>query len=262
MQAASNSFCLDFYSPMGNLHDMSKSIFFLSDAHLGAEGPEKEKSKEGKLISLLDRIKDEGELLYLVGDMFEFWFEYKNVIPKEHFRVLIKLKELVDSGIEIKYLVGNHDFWLGDFLPKKIGIPIFREPVEVMHQGKRIFIAHGDGFAKNDLGYRILKRILRNRVNIWLYRQIPPDISYPLARSVARSSRSYVQKRDTGYLQDYEDFAAAKIKGGFDAVILAHTHVPVLRNLAGGTYLNLGDFFRHFTYGILAQERLSLEQFD
>jgi UDP-2,3-diacylglucosamine hydrolase len=262
MQAASNSFCLDFYSPMGNLPYMSKSIFFLSDAHLGAEGPEKEKSKEGKLISLLDRIKDEGELLYLVGDMFEFWFECKNVIPKEHFRVLIKLKELVDSGIEIKYLVGNHDFWLGDFLPKKIGIPIFREPVEVMHQGKRIFIAHGDGFAKNDLGYRILKRILRNRVNIWLYRQIPPDISYPLARSVARSSRSYVQKRDTGYLQDYEDFAAAKIKGGFDAVILAHTHVPVLRNLAGGTYLNLGDFFRHFTYGILAQERLSLEQFD
>ena len=256
------SFCLDFFSPIGNLHDMSKSIFFLSDAHLGAEEPEREKLKEDRLIALLDKIRDEGELLYLVGDMFEFWFEYKNAIPKDHFRVLMKLKELVDSGLEIKYLVGNHDFWLGDFLPKKIGFPIFREPVEAVHQGKRIFIAHGDGFAKKDLGYRILKRILRNRVNIFLYRQIPPDISYPLARSVARSSRSYVQKRDTGYLQDYEDFAAGKMKEGFDAVILAHTHVPVLRNLNGGTYLNLGDFFQHFTYGAFSQGKLSLEQFD
>ncbi len=241
---------------------MSKSIFFLSDAHLGAEGPDKEKLKEDKLIALLDRIEDQGELLYLVGDMFEFWFEYKNVIPKEHFRVLMKLKALVDSGIKVSYLVGNHDFWLGDFLPKEIGIPIFREPVEAVHQGKRIFIAHGDGFAQKDSGYRILKKVLRNRVNIFLYRQIPPDVSYPLARWVARGSRSYVQKRDTGYLQDYESFASEKIKQGFDAVILAHTHVPVLRDTGGGTYLNLGDFFRHFTYGALREGRFSLERFD
>ncbi len=240
---------------------MSKSIFFLSDVHLGAEEPEKERLKEDKLVALLDKIKDEGELLYLVGDMFEFWFEYKNVIPKDHFRVLMKLKELVDGGVKVNYIVGNHDFWLGDFLPEKMGIPIFREPVEVTHQGKRIFIAHGDGFAKNDAGYRILKKILRNRVNIFLYRQVPPDISYPLARFVARGSRNYVQKRDTGFLQDYEDFASGRIKEGFDAVILAHTHEPVLRDLGGGTYLNLGDFFRHFTFGRLREGKFLLERF-
>ncbi len=241
---------------------MSKSVFFLSDAHLGAESPDKEKLKEERLLALLDRVGEEAEVLYLVGDMFEFWFEYKNTMPKDHFRVLAKLKELVDSGVKVKYVVGNHDFWLGDFLPNRIGIPIFKEAVNAVHQGKRIFIAHGDGYAKKDSGYRILKKILRNRVNIFLYRQIPPDISYPLAKAVARSSRSYVQKRDTGYLRDYEDFAAEKISQGFGAVILAHTHVPVLRDLSGGgKYLNPGDFFRHFTYGKLCQGELTLQQF-
>jgi UDP-2,3-diacylglucosamine hydrolase len=240
---------------------MSKSIFFLSDAHLGAEEEYKEKLKEEKLIQFLDKVKQEGELLYLVGDMFEFWFEYKNVIPKDHFGVLNKLRQLVDYGIEIKYVVGNHDFWLGDFLPKQIGIPIFKDSVDVIHQDKRIFISHGDGLAKKDVGYRILKRILRNRVNIFLYRQIPPDIAYPLAKFVAGRSRNYVQKRDTGYLGEYEDFAAERINQGYDAVVLAHTHVPVLKDLNGGIYLNLGDWFQHFTYGRLYQGKFYLESF-
>jgi UDP-2,3-diacylglucosamine hydrolase len=240
---------------------MSKSIFFLSDAHLGAEEEHKERLKEEKLIQVLDKVKQEGEYLYLVGDMFEFWFEYKNAIPKNHFSVLNKLKQLVDCGVQIKYVVGNHDFWLGDFLPRQIGIPIFRDSVDVIHQDKRIFISHGDGLAKKDVGYRILKKILRNRVNIFLYRQIPPDISYPLAKFVAGRSRSYVQKKDTGYLEEYEDFAADKLKQGFNAVILAHTHVPVLKELNGGIYLNLGDWFQHFTYGRLYQGRFYLESF-
>jgi UDP-2,3-diacylglucosamine hydrolase len=171
------------------------------------------------------------------------------------------LKQLLDCGIKIKYVVGNHDFWLGDFLPKQIGIPIFKDSVDVVHQDKRIFISHGDGLAKKDVGYRFLKRILRNRVNIFLYRQIPPDVAYPLAKFVAGRSRSYVQKRDTGYLGEYEDFAAEKIKQGFDAVVLAHTHVPVLKELDGGIYLNLGDWFQHFTYGRLYQGKFYLESF-
>jgi UDP-2,3-diacylglucosamine hydrolase len=241
---------------------MSKSVFFLSDAHLGAETEEREKLKEEKLIRFLDKVKEEGEFLYLVGDLFEFWFEYKNVIPKDHFGVLNKLKELTDCSIKIKYVVGNHDFWLGDFLPQKIDIPIFKQPIEETHQGKRIFITHGDGLAKRDVGYRILKRILRNRVNIFLYRQVPPDISYPLAKFVARRSRKTVEKRETGYLEEYEEFAAQKIKQGFDAVILAHTHVPVLRDLGKGVYLNLGDWFENFTYGRLYEGKFLLESYD
>ena len=240
---------------------MSRSVFFLSDAHLGAEGEDKEKSKEDKLVSFLDKVKEEGEFLYLVGDMFEFWFEYKSVIPKKHFRVLGKLRQLVDGGMKIKYLVGNHDFWLGDFLPREIGIPIFKEPLEVIHQEKRIFITHGDGLAKKDLGYRILKKILRNRVNIFLYRQIPPDVSYPLAKFVARRSRKSVEKRDSSHLQEYESFAAEKISQGFDAVVLGHTHVPVLRDSGDGVYLNLGDWFKHFTYVKLQEGKFCLETY-
>jgi UDP-2,3-diacylglucosamine hydrolase len=240
---------------------MKKAIYFLSDAHLGAEEEEKEKRKEEKLIFFLNRVNEEGELLYLVGDMFEFWFEYKDVIPKDHFRVLAKFKQLVDRGIKIKYVVGNHDFWLADFLPKMIGIPIFKHPIDAVHQGKRIFISHGDGLAKGDFGYRILKKVLRNRLNISLYRQIPPDLSYRLAKFVARRSRDWVQKRDTSYLKEYESFAEEKIKQGFDAVILAHTHVPVLRDLGQGVYLNLGDWFQHFTYGKLWEGKFYLESY-
>jgi UDP-2,3-diacylglucosamine hydrolase len=240
---------------------MSKRVFFLSDAHLGAGGEEKEKLKEERLLSFLDKVKEEGEFLYLVGDLFEFWFEYKNVIPKDHFTVLEKLKQLVEGGLKVKYLVGNHDFWLGDFLPREIGVPIFKKPLEVVHQEKKIFITHGDGLAKKDLGYRILKRILRNRLNVFLYRQVPPDIAYPLARFVARRSRESVQKRDSGHLGEYESFAAEKIKQGFDAVILAHTHVPVLRDFGEGIYLNLGDWFEHFTYGELHEGKFRLETY-
>ena len=248
---------------------MQKAIYFISDAHLGAEEKEKEKIKEEKLFSFLDKIKADGESLYVLGDMFEFWFEYRHVIPKDHFTVLSQLRNLVDSGIKVSYVVGNHDFWLGDFLTEQIGIKIFKDPIEVNHQGKRIFIAHGDGLAKWDLGYRILKKILRNRVNIFLYRQIPPDISYPLAKFVAGKSRAQADRREASYLDDYKNFAYEKIRQGFDAVILAHTHMPTLENLGdnsanslqGGIYLNIGDWFKHFTYGKLMEGKFYLEKF-
>jgi len=238
---------------------MQKAVYFISDAHLGAEEKEKEKIKEEKLVSFLDKIKEDGEFLYILGDMFEFWFEYKNLIPKEHFTVLSKLRSLVDSGIKVDYVVGNHDFWLGNFLSNQIGVEIFKDPIEVNHQGKRIFLAHGDGLAKKDFGYRILKKILRNRVNIFLYRQLPPDVSCPLAKFVAGKSRAQADRKEASYLEDYRNFAQEKIKQGFDAVILAHTHIPTLENLSAnstdsaqrGVYLNIGDWFKHFTYGKL-----------
>jgi len=248
---------------------MQKAIYFISDAHLGAEEKEKEKIKEERLVSFLNKIKEDSESLYILGDMFEFWFEYKNVIPKDHFKVLSQLRNLVDSGIRVSYVVGNHDFWLGDFLTERIGIRIFKDPIEVAHQGKKIFIAHGDGLAKWDLGYKILKKILRNRVNIFLYRQIPPDIGYPLAKFVAGKSRAQANRREASYLDDYKKFAYEKIRQGFDAVILAHTHTPTLENLGdnptnslqGGIYLNIGDWFKHFTYGKLVEGKFYLEKF-
>ncbi len=248
---------------------MPETIYFISDAHLGAEEKEKEKIKEGRLLAFLDKVKEDGESLYILGDMFEFWFEYKDLIPKDHFKVLSQLRDVVDSGIKVSYVVGNHDFWLGDFLTGQMGIKIFKEEVEVNHQDKKIFMAHGDGLAKKDWGYRILKKILRSRVNIFLYKQLPPDLSYPLAKLVAGKSRAQADKREASYLEDYKNFAYEKIKQGFDAVILAHTHIPTLENFGhdlvsspqGGIYLNIGDWFKHFTYGKLLEGKFYLEKF-
>jgi UDP-2,3-diacylglucosamine hydrolase len=239
---------------------MNEVIYFLSDAHLGAETKQKEKQKEKKLLTFLDQVKKDGQYLYILGDLFEFWFEYENVMPKKHFEILIKLKELTRKGVKIIYVTGNHDFWLGDFLEKEIGVKIHKEHLSVEHQSKRIFIVHGDGLAKKDRGYRILKRILRNRTNIWLYRQLPPDLGIPLAKKVASLSRSRTSRKEY-HLDDYIDFAKERIEQGYDAVIMGHTHHPLLKVLGNGIYLNTGDWIENFTYGKLKEDKFLLQKF-
>jgi UDP-2,3-diacylglucosamine hydrolase len=239
---------------------MSEVVYFLSDAHLGAATQQKERLKEKNLLAFLEQVKEDGDYLYVLGDLFEFWFEYTNVMPKEHFDILIKLKELAQKGVKITYIAGNHDFWLGDFLPERIGIKVFREPISVEHQGKRILLIHGDGLSKKDRGYRILKRILRNRTNIWLYRQLPPDLGIPLAKKVASLSRSHTSRKEYQF-EDYLNFARQKIEQGYDAVVMGHTHCPLIKDLGKGIYLNVGDWIENFTYGILKGGKFLLEKF-
>ncbi|HVP36067.1 MAG TPA: UDP-2,3-diacylglucosamine diphosphatase [Terriglobales bacterium] len=240
---------------------MKDSIYFISDAHLGSNSPDNERSNEKRLIDFLERIRDDCQALYILGDLFEFWFEYKNAIPKEHITVLMKLKQFTESGISVIYLVGNHDFWLGDFLPEQIGIKIVKNSVSVELQDKKVFLIHGDGLAKKDTGYRILKKILRNKVNIWLYRLLPPDFGIPLAKKIASFSRDKTKARSKEFLRDYEEFAEAKIEQGHDAVIIGHTHQPFYEEVGRGVYINLGDWFEHFTYGKLTQGRFSLLEY-
>lgn len=239
---------------------MNEVVYFLSDAHLGADSEQKERLKEKNLVSFLDQVKKEGDYLYILGDLFEFWFEYKNALPKKHFDVLVKFKELTQKGVKVNYVAGNHDFWLGDFLNTEIGIKIHKEPISVKHQGKRIFIIHGDGLAKKDRAYRILKRILRNRTNIWFYRQLPPDLGIPLAKKVAHLSRTHTSKKEY-QLADYVNFAREKIQQGYDAVIMGHTHHPMIKDLGKGIYLNIGDWIENFTYGKLMGGKFLLEKF-
>jgi len=219
---------------------MEGIVYFLSDAHLGAQSTEKEKLKKQKLFSFWEKVKTDAEALYILGDLFEFWFEYKNTIPKEHFDVLVKLKELTDLKIKVGYVTGNHDFWLGDFLKEKIGIEIFKNPTSAFHHKKKIFLIHGDGLAKKDTGYRFLKKILRNRTCINLYRLIPPDLGIPLAKKVASLSRSHTSKKDKA-LEDYIDFAKSKIEEGFDAVVMGHTHYQDVKKHEQQIMLNPGS---------------------
>ncbi len=236
-------------------------IYFISDAHLGREATPTEKEKEQKLLSFLSQVEPECEILYILGDLFDFWFEYKNLIPKQFNSVLFALKRLKDSGSKIIYLAGNHDFWLGDFLPKQLGIVVHSDFLEVSHQGKRLFLTHGDGLAKKDIGYRILKKILRNRVNIWLYRQLPTDFSFWLAKKVSHSSGNYNKLNEATYLEEYKNFAKEKINSGFDFVIMGHVHQPIKEKIGNGFYVNLGDWMKNFSYGVLEKGELRLERY-
>lgn len=236
-------------------------IYFISDAHLGREATSLEKEKEQKLLSFLAQIEPECEILYILGDLFDFWFEYKNLIPKQFDSILFALRKLKESGSQVIYLAGNHDFWLGDFLPKQLGIEVHPDFLEVSHQGKRLFLTHGDGLAKKDVGYRILKKILRNEICIWLYSLLPSDWAYFIAKEVSQSSRNYTSKKDLKYLEEYKIFAQEKIKSGFDYVIMGHIHLPILEKIDKGYYVNVGDWMKNFSYGVLEKGELRLERF-
>ncbi|MCX6136482.1 MAG: UDP-2,3-diacylglucosamine diphosphatase, partial [Ignavibacteriales bacterium] len=147
---------------------MMKSTFFISDLHFGLQSPKHEKEKERRFLAFLYHVAANGERLFILGDLFDYWFEYRHVVPRGYHHVLSALGHLVESGITVEYLAGNHDFWLQKFFPEDLGIPVHKDPLMVELHGKIIFLHHGDGLALRDTGYRILKSILRNRVNIVL----------------------------------------------------------------------------------------------
>jgi UDP-2,3-diacylglucosamine hydrolase len=235
------------------------AIYFFSDVHLGASDAAGEDLKLKKLDSFLERIENDATMVFILGDLFDFWFEYKHAIPKEHVKVVFRLATLVEQGKKVHYITGNHDFWLGEFLSREAGITIHRDYFAVTEQEKRIFMIHGDGLSPSDRGYRILKKILRNRFNIWLYQKIPPDWGIPLAKYVSSSSRGYTAGREPKFIKDYEIYAERKLAEGNDIVVIGHLHQPILKEMKGGIYLNTGDFIDHFSYGRLENGRLTLE---
>jgi len=236
------------------------AVYFLSDAHLGSDDPGNEKVKVEKLFAFLDLVKKDGRELFILGDLFDFWFEYKHAIPKQHLKVVFRLAALVESGIPIHYITGNHDFWLGRFLSDEVGIQIYRDSLDITRDDLRLFLIHGDGLSPSDWKYRAFVRTpLRNRLAIWLYRLIPPDLGIPLAKAVSSHSRNATSDREPAFLKDYEEYAQKKLADGFDAVIIGHVHYPVLQQFDDGIYLNTGDFYHHFSYGKLTDGRLSLE---
>jgi UDP-2,3-diacylglucosamine hydrolase len=236
------------------------TTYFISDIHLGLADRTTERDKETTLLRFLDQALANAEALCIVGDLFDFWFEYRTVIPKGFHRTLAALQRFTDAGIPVHYLTGNHDFWMGEFFPEEIGIRIYREPVELPLGGKRVYLHHGDGLAPNDTGYRLIKPILRNRWSIRLYRWLHPDLGVPLARGSSRSSREYTSGREYGEGEGMAAFAAERIREGIDIVVMGHRHVPEIVPMDGGTYVNLGDWITHRTYGTLVNGVMTLQR--
>lgn len=235
-----------------------RNTYFFSDVHLGLGTKDEERKKERSLVQFLDSVESTAREIFIVGDLFDYWFEYETVVPKGYFRLFTKLADLTESGISITYLAGNHDFWLKSYFRDELGIQIVLEPIERTIGGKRFYLHHGDGLLKNDTGYRILKRILRNRINIKLFSLLHPDLTSRIAHWSSRKSRQHVGKR-TFEEQDMVDFAAAKIRQGFDYVIMGHNHTPSVRNIGTGAYVNLGDWITENTYAVFDGKQLHLK---
>lgn len=232
-------------------NNTNTTYYFISDIHLTDE-----KSKRRQhLKDFLHHLQDKPSELYIVGDLFDFWFEYKYVIPRAHFDILCLLNDTVASGCPVHLITGNHDFWVDSFFTAELNIQVHQKPLETNLNGKRIYISHGDGLAKNDTGYRILKRILQNSLNIKLFRLIHPDLGYGMAHFFSNLSRNNSKLKDDS---DYTQHAKDKFQEGFDYVILGHTHQPVRIEEKSKVYINTGDWINHYTYAQLENRDLKL----
>jgi len=232
-------------------------VFFISDAHLG-DGQDNRR-RENRLLAFLESI-EKGSELFLLGDLFDVWFEYNTVIPKNYFNTLYALKKLALKGVRISFITGNHDFWVQDFFTSTLNITLYTGWADVKLRDFRCFIAHGDGLTGREATYRLVKKILRNPLNVGLYRLIHPDIGIPLASWFSRWSRKNPSRRHND--EAYMDFARRKFSDGFDYVILGHTHRPQEFREGSHTYLNIGDWMNTFTYGKLENGRLTLEKWE
>lgn len=227
-----------------------RTYFFISDVHLGLRSREDESRKERMLVKLLYYAKENCDELFIVGDLFDYWFEYKRVYQKGFFRTLTALQDLSESGIKIHYFIGNHDFMHSDFFRNEIGAVMYEDALDINLNNKRFLIAHGDGLVQNDYGYLILKKILRNKVLQKLYSWIHPDLGIALAINTSKSSRDYTSKKDYGKKDGLFETAKLKIEEGFDYVVFGHTHKITLKEYKNGYYINLGTWLNKPCYGV------------
>jgi len=236
------------------------TVVFISDAHLGAESREREAAREARLLSFLDALPARASSLFIVGDLFDFWFEYRTAIPRRLFRPLAALDRLRNAGVAITYLNGNHDFWLGSFLRDDLGVRTVDGAVTVEEQGRRLWVHHGDGLIGGDLGYKFLRGVLRHPASIAAYRWLHPDAGIPLAHSVSGLSR---RTRGHGPLEPeklWNQIALPRFAEGFDGVLIGHFHHAFERREGGRDFVVLGDWLENFTYAELSEGRLTLSR--
>jgi UDP-2,3-diacylglucosamine hydrolase len=251
-----------------------KKYYFFSDVHLGFRSREEEKEKERKLTAFLESISKNAEKIFIVGDLFDCWIEYRKVVPKGFYRTLAKLNEITESGIEVNFFSGNHDFWLNTYLRDDVGLKLYSDFLATELDGKKFFITHGDGLSSGDIGYKIIKKILRNRVNQFLYSLVHPDIGVWLAQSSSKKSRLHTDDRSKDMYNTnksgahgsggMQQFAEKKISEGYDFVIMGHIHKPsdaVIKTASQtGRYITLGDWITNFTYGEYSNGNFELKK--
>lgn len=234
-----------------------KKIFFLSDFHLGAPNAISSLQREKLIVGFFDKIKHEANTIFIVGDLFDFWYEYSTVVPRGYVRLLGKIAELTDSGIAIYFFVGNHDMWMKSYFQKELNVPVYFEPTEFSFNHKNFLIGHGDGIGPGDHGYKSLKKIFRNPVCQWLFGILPPSAGIGLANFFSKKSREAAgnHQEESFYGEDREWLLIYSkemlSKKNFDYFIFGHRHLPIDYRLSDSSrYINLGDWINYCTYAV------------
>lgn len=249
------------------MSNTGKKIYFISDFHLGAPSSEESLIRERKICQWLETIKADVSILFILGDVFDFWFEYRHVVPKGYVRILGKLAEIADKGIPIYLFTGNHDMWMFDYLPKELGIKLYRQLEEFNFDNRKFLIGHGDGLGPGDHGYKFIKKVFANKFCQWLFARLHPNFGISLANFWSRKSRQHTGHHDAKYLGDEKEYLVQFIietekTKHFDYYIFGHRHLPIDKQIENSHYINLGDWLSYFTYAEWDGSKLSLRKFE
>jgi UDP-2,3-diacylglucosamine hydrolase len=245
-----------------------KKIYFASDFHLGVPTFEMSLEREKKIVRWLDSIKDSAQEIYLVGDIFDFWWEYKYTIPKGQTRLLGKIAELTDAGIPVIFFTGNHDMWMNDYFPNELGVTVYNNPIERVYNGKSFFIGHGDGLGPGDAWYKFLKKCFKNRFLIWCFNRLHPNLGFYIARRSSKRSRISTGDSDKAFLGNENEwlftFCKDELKKHhFDFFIFGHRHLPLnLEVSETSRYINLGEWINYCTYAEFDGINVELKTFE
>jgi UDP-2,3-diacylglucosamine hydrolase len=243
-----------------------KKHYFISDLHLGAPDYESSLVREKAFVQWLDAVAEDAAAIYIVGDLFDFWFEYKRAVPRGFVRALGKLAELADRGIVLHIFTGNHDMWIFDYLPKELGATLHRAPVRHELCGKKFFIGHGDGLGPGDYGYKFLKRVFANPLMQWCFERLHPNFGIWLADRSSKGSRKKTGDKDAVFLGAENEWLAIyarelQLQQPVDYYVFGHRHLPLEIPIEhGARYINLGDWIQHFTYGVFDGEEMQLKK--
>ena len=246
----------------------NKKIYFAADFHLGVPDHASSLQRERQIIQWLNNVRDDAHSIYLLGDIFDFWFEYKHTIPKGFVRLLGKLAELKDAGIPIIFFTGNHDMWMFDYFPQELGIPVYRKPHLIEVGEQKLLVGHGDGLGPGDNSYKILKKFFDSKICQWLFARIHPNLGMTIANKWSRRSRITNSKRDETFQGESGEYLWVYCKEmeksvHHDYYIFGHRHLPLnLKVTSDSTYINVGEWVNQQTYAVYDGATVELKQFN